>query len=404
MKVLVILSRVPYPLEKGDKLRAYHQLKELKKRHEIVLCCLSDSPVNPKAHEALEEISDRFFIYRLSRWRIALRLIFGVFSRLPFQVLYFYQRSVHKTIRELIARESPDHIYCQLIRTAEYAKHEHNYRKTLDYQDAFSKGIERRQERSYWPLREIFNIERRRLIQYETIVFEYFESKTIISAEDRRFIYHPERKNIAIITNGIEPAFFHAMPDISRKYHLVFTGNMNYPPNIETAEYIVQRILPELRKVLPDTKILLAGSSPHKRVKQLADDLNVEVSGWVDDIREAYASAELFFAPMQIGTGLQNKLLEAMAMEIPSITSELANRSLKATPGEHLIVGETTADYVEAIVALLNDAQKRHTLGKAGRKFVETHFSWQQSVRKLEMLMENQNSTMPGEVVSLHPN
>lgn len=396
MKIVVILSRVPFPLEKGDKLRAYHQIKELSKRHEVVLCCLSDSEIHPEASEALASISSRFHIFKLNRFRIALRLLFGVFSRKPYQVIYFYQRSIHQKIRKIIDSEKPDHIYCQLIRTAEYAKNEHNYPKTLDYQDAFSKGVERREQKSKWLLREIFNMERRRLIAYENIIFEYFELKTIISSEDRRFIYHPERKNIAIITNGIDTNFYTPKFEPEKKYHLVFTGNMSYPPNIETAEYIALKVLPELKKQMPEVQLLLAGSTPHARVKQLGKHDGITVSGWLDDIRSAYASAHIFFAPMQIGTGLQNKLLEAMAMEIPCITSELANRSLKAINGTHLMVGESIDDYVRAILELLSNTEAQRQLGRAGRTFVKNGFSWEKSVQTLEKLMETETSRLLG--------
>ena len=387
MKILVILSRVPYPLEKGDKLRAYHQLKALHKTHEVILCCLSDTQPHPNAEKALREISSQFHIFKLKRWRIYFNLLFGIFSRKPMQVIYFYQRKAHKAIQELIDSENPDHIYCQLIRTAEYAKNEHNYKKTLDYQDAFSKGVERREQKASWPLREIFRMERRRLIAYENIIFEYFEAKTIISAEDRRFIYHPERHDIAVITNGIDTAFFTPKYKKPKTHDLVFTGNMSYPPNIETAEFIVSQILPELQKHKPDISLLLAGSSPHKRVLHLAKTKGVEVSGWMDDIRDAYAHGRIFLAPMQIGTGLQNKLLEAMAMELPCVTSHLANRSLKAENHKELLVGEDVNSYVARILKLLESDAERSKIGKAGRIFVQNRFSWEKSVAKLEELM-----------------
>ena len=394
MKILVILSRVPFPLEKGDKLRAYHQLKVLHQKHEIVLCCLSDSKVHPDAEKALREISSSFHIFHLKRWRIAVNLFFGLFSRKPMQVIYFYQKKIHSAIKKIIEKDDPDHIYCQLIRTAEYAKNEHNYIKTLDYQDAFSKGVERREQKASWPLREIFRMERRRLIAYENIIFEYFELKTIISAEDRRFIYHPERQDIAVITNGIDTQFFTPDYQKTKSFDLVFTGNMSYPPNIETAEYIVNEILPKVQEVNPDINLLLAGSSPHKRVSQLANNKGVEVSGWLDDIRDAYAMGRIFLAPMLIGTGLQNKLLEAMAMELPCITSPLANRSLKAVDGRDLIVGNESEDYSKSIIDLLQSPKRRAELGEAGREFVHERFSWNQSVEKLEDLMTAQNENL----------
>lgn len=395
MKLFVILSRVPYPLDKGDKLRAYHQLAELSKRHDIILCCLSDStPSENDLHKA-RMVCKELHIFKLQRWRIALNLAFSFFSRKPWQVVYFYQSHVHSSIQALIEQHRPDHIYCQLIRTAEYAKNEHNYIKTLDYQDAFSKGMDRRSESSGWPLKGIFNSERRRLVAYENIIFEYFEAKTIISDEDRRYIYHPERKDIEIVTNGIDTDFFRSGVSKSRpQYDLVFTGNMGYAPNVETAEYIVNEVLPILRKHKPDATVLLAGSSPSRRVKALAAANGVSVSGWLEDIRTAYESGKVFFAPMQLGTGLQNKLLEAMAMQLPCVTSSLANKPLKAKAMEHIMVADNAEDYAARIMELLNDPSLSQSMGEAGRIFVEKNFSWKASVSILEnaMITENQKA------------
>lgn len=390
MKIFVLLSRVPYPLDKGDKLRAYRQLAELHKHHEITLCCLADRTPSEEDIHAAKAVCSELRVFQLSKWRIALNLALSFFSRKPLQVMYFYQRPVHRKIRALIAASAPDHIYCQLIRTAEYVKNEHNYIKTIDYQDAFSKGMDRRAERARWPLREIFASERRRLIAYENIIFEYFEAKTIISEEDRRYIYHPERKDIAVVTNGIDTEFFRK-DDSLPKYDLVFTGNMGYAPNVETAEYMVHRVMPLLREKIPGVTLLLAGASPARRVKALASEKGVSVSGRLDDIRTAYRSAKVFFAPMQIGTGLQNKLLEAMACELPCVTSSLANKALKATPDVSVAIADDPPACTEKLTELLENQQMCSDMGRSGREYVAARFSWQASVAKLEELMRSEN-------------
>lgn len=398
MKIFVLLSRVPFPLDKGDKLRAYHLLAALNERHHVVLCCLADNKPGDAAILETRKICSELHVFRLSRFRILINLAFSVFSRKPAQVMYFYQRPVHRKITALIEAAAPDHIYCQLIRTAEYVKNEHNFIKTIDYQDALSKGMDRRAEKAPWPVREIFASERRKLIAYENIIFEYFEAKTIISEEDRRYIYHPERKDIAIITNGIDTDFFRRSQDLNEagpaptiQYDLVFTGNMSYPPNIETAEYIVQRVLPLLRKQIPGVTLLLAGSSPSRRVKALVATEGITVSGWMDDIRDAYRSGKVFFAPMQIGTGLQNKLLEAMAMELPCVTSSLANKALRAPLSTAIAVEDEAQSYANRLSQLLPDIKAREEMGRAGRKFVAENFSWHAAARTLEDLMQHEN-------------
>lgn len=386
MKIFVLLSRFPYPLDKGDKLRAYYQIKELSAFHEIHLCCLDEANIPAEHIKHLESFCKSLTVIKLRKWQIAINLIIGLFSSLPFQVWYFYQSHAHRKIKQQIKNIQPDHIYCQLLRTAEYVKHEHAIRKTLDYMDTFSKGMERRIEGSGWK-KPFIKAEFQRLKKYENLIFEYFENKTIISEQDQEFIFHPNRAKIEIIPNGIDLSKFTPLP-INKQYDLVFVGNMRYAPNIESALFIVNDILPLLIKEKPDITILLSGSSPTKAVLELSSQ-NVTVSGWVDDIRESYAKGRIFFAPLNIGTGLQNKLLEAMAMGIPCISSGLANNALKASNKKEILIGSTPEEYKLLILNLLSDSQKSNSIAAAGKKYVENTFDWTGSTQKLIQLIEN---------------
>ncbi len=387
MKLLVVLSRVPYPLEKGDKLRAYHLVSRLAKRHEVFLFCLSDQRIDPAHVEHLRGICQHIEVVHLPRWRILLRLAAAVPSRVPFQTAYFHQRTAQRRIDAVIRDFRPDHVFCQLVRTTAYVRDRHELPKTLDYMDTLSKGTERRMEHAPFYLRPLLRAETRRLIAYENLMFDLFDHNIIISAQDRDFLYHPLRDEVAVIPNGVDLSYF-TPREGGQRHDLVFTGNMNYAPNIDSVLYLAERVLPLVRRERPGTSLLVSGVDPSPEVRELARrDPLITVTGWVRDIRDSYADAKIFCAPMQIGTGLQNKLLEAMAMRVPCITSALANNAVGAPPGEAILIGDAPEDYAAHILALLDDAALRGRIAANGHAFVRSHFDWDRSAEALEELL-----------------
>lgn len=384
MRLFFLVPRVPYPTEKGDKLRAFHQIMQLSKHHEIILCALNDGVLHEDAVPVLKKYVKAIHIIPISKFSIALNLIKTLFSKKPLQVGYFYNASSASKIRQLIENYKPDHIFCQLIRVAEYVKGI-PIPKTLDYQDVFSKGVERRCASSPFYLKPFLQIEYNRLLRYEHDAFEAFDNKIIISVPDRELIPHPDRNKIVVVANGVDPDFF--KPIVREKeYDLVFTGNMGYPPNIKSAEFLVNEILPKILPQKPDVRLLIAGANPHLRVLVLKS-ARVEVSGWVPDMRECYASARIFIAPMQIGTGLQNKLLEAMAMQIPCITSLLAFKALNAREGEDILVAQTPEEYASHILMLLNNKEKAAKIAQNGFELVHKNFNWERETGKINQLI-----------------
>ena len=379
---MVITSRFPYPLDKGDKLRAYHQIKELAKECEVHLVSLSNKNIHEKDKNELEKICKSVSIYKLNKLQSLLSLFGALFNKKPFQVALFYNKNIHKKIKKKTREINPNHIYCQLIRCAEYVKDEFDIPKTIDFMDVLSKGIERRISTSPFYLKKILETEAERLKIYENIMFEYFDNHAIISLQDQELIYHVKREEIAIIPNGIDTHFFSPDSKIKKKYTLLFNGNMQYQPNVKSAIYIVTYILPLVKEKIPRVSLLISGTSPTKEVQELASDA-VTVSGWMDDIRDAYNQAIIFIAPMQIGTGLQNKLLEAMAMEMPCVTSKLANNALNAKTNDEILIGNSKEEYAELIIKLINDSSKREALGKNGQTYVRNNFNWETSTKKL---------------------
>ncbi len=385
MKLFVILSRVPYPLEKGDKLRAFNQIKQLSKKHQIVLFALNDSKLDERALDELKKYCVSITIIRFSKFTIFLNLIRTLFSTKPFQVGYFYFSKAQQKVDELIKKHQPDHIYCQLIRTSEYVKKYSNIPKTLDYMDVFSKGIERRKSTDSFYMKPFLAFEYRRLLKYESYVFDFFNHKTIISEQDKNHIPHANKNEITVVPNGVDFEYFKPIA-LEKKFELLFNGNMNYPPNVESVEFLVNKIMPLVWEKLPETKLLISGASPNKKVLALQSS-RVVVSGWVDDIRDNFAQSKILVAPMQISIGLQNKLLEAMAMQIPCVTSTLANNAIGALHNNQIMVADSPSQYADYIIELLTDAQKAKQIALNGYRFANANFNWSTTTTILDKLI-----------------
>ncbi len=384
-KLVVLLSRFPYPLEKGDKLRAYHQITELSKTFEIYLIAISDHDI-PHAHQQqLAKFCKEIHLIRITKWSIVVNLFFAFFSNKPFQTGYFFSLKGKKRVDVLLESIKPKYIYSQLIRTSEYIKNYHVCPKTIDYMDALSMGIERRIEKAPWYAKWIFRSEAKRLKNYERIIFDYFEHKTIISDQDRAFILHPNRHEIASIPNGIDTRFFD-YPKSTPRYDLVFIGNLSYAPNIEAVEYISEQLLQKNKHLT----CLISGATPHQTVEKIARNTpQITLQGWIDDIREAYVSGKIFIAPMMIGTGMQNKLLEAMALGIPCITSTLANNAIQATHDVNILVANTPEEFLAAIDALLNDGALYQRIARNGQAFIRENYSWEKSTQELANIISS---------------
>ncbi len=387
MKILVVLPRFPYPLDKGDKLRAYHQIVELAKRHEVYLFALSHTKIEHDHYNHLNTYCTAVDYVRL-HW---LESIWGVFKAFltgkPLQIGYWTSRRARKAYAAWERQVQPDVVYCQMVRTIPTVE-ESSCRKVLDFQDALSLNTRRRMERSHGLWRLILKYEYRALQRTEQEALRLFETTIVIAEADRDAI----SPSTTIVPNGVDTDYFNnnaLTKSHNNTFYIVFCGNMSYAPNVDAACWLVKEIMPLVWEQCPyGTKVLIAGADPKPAVRALAGP-RVTVSGRLDDIRTAYASARIFVAPMRIGSGMQNKLLEAMAMKLPCITTTIAATPLGATAWEHLLVGDT-AEQIADLIVKLGIEELHEAIAEGGHRFVLEHYSWAAAVEPLEQLLHEQ--------------
>lgn len=387
MKVAVLLTRIPFPLMKGDKLRAYYQIKELAKQHEVYLFCLNYKDEEEKAKEELLKYCKTIHIEKLNLFSSLLRVCFSVFSFLPFQTAYYNSPKAKKHFKSFVEKNNIELCYFQFVRLAPFAK-KINKKKVLDFQDTLSVNMKRRADNSGLLERLLFSIEAKRLARYESKMFEVFDALTIITDADRKLLKSPRKEEVHIIPNGVAESYFTYPQPKEKSYDVLFSGAMSYAPNIDAAEYLIKEIMPLVWEKKPNVKIAIAGGGAPISLQKEANE-RIILPGWVDDMKEYYSQTKIFIAPMRIGTGLQNKLLEAMAMNVACVTSPLANQALKAKDKEEILIANTTKEYADYVIELLDNKELAQNIASKGKDYVFNQYSWQTNCEKLSNIFKN---------------
>lgn len=386
MKVLAILPRFPYPIDKGDKLRAFHQLRELARIHEVYLFALCEEDLSQENLDALSSFCKQIEVFRLSKAGILWRLFCNIFSVLPFQTAYYFDRRAGKRLAKFSEKTKPDVAYFQLVRCAEYL----NYVKcpsVLDFQDAMSENMKLRARKETLLLRPVFRMESKRLKNYEITCSERFQGLTIISEKDKSLLPLEAAERCKVVGNGIDFSFYESAHSDAVSSDIVFVGAMSYLPNVDAAEYLVHHILPELASSQLFPKVCIVGADPTPRVLKLAS-AQVEVTGRVEDTRPYYRGAKMLVAPMFISTGVQNKILEAMSMGIPVVTTPQAASALNGVASIPLLTASDAAEFAGQISFILENAHEAETIAAQAKEFVHRFFSWESAGIELEKVLK----------------
>ena len=393
MKILAVLSRFPYPIEKGDKLRAYYQLKGLSAEHEIHLICLDEKQPNPADLAEVMTFCKTVEVIHFPLIGRLFNLISGLFNEKPFQVNYFRSEKMRRRIGEIVKEKQIDLCYVQLIRLGMNTPRISGLCYFLDYMDAFSVGMKNRIPLSSWYMKPFVKLEAQRLERYEKAIAVNFDGFSIISDTDRQALGEQLSQKVEVIRNGVGDVFFESPPDnpmetapanvVSPKYDLIFTGNMGYHPNVQAGKFLVEAIVPALQSLGIEPVVCLAGARPSPEIRALESE-SVHVTGFVDDLRTFMWQSRMLVAPLLSGQGLQNKLLESMAMGLPTLTTSLANSALMANDGTEILVCESPSEFAEKIKWCLDNPEKAGEIGLNGRKFVEREYKWEASNAKLE--------------------
>ncbi|MBO6516398.1 MAG: glycosyltransferase [Bacteroidia bacterium] len=377
MKILFLANRIPYPPFRGDKLKIYNLGRRIEAQHHVYLIAFVEKKSELRYKPELDKIFKEVILVYQPKWKSWFNSALNFLGRMPFQLAYFKSKRMHQVLADFLRRQPIDVIHTQHLRMSQYTSHMKDVPRILDLPDAYSLYWQRRKQVKRPLVNRVFDsLESGRVVEAEKIIYKY-DLNLVCSVEDRDHLLsiHPGSK-VGLLRNGVDlETFAFSKHDYGRNQTLLFTGNMDYAPNVDAVIYFVEELLPVIQKSFPQTRLVIAGQRPVKSVLDLACE-SVEVTGFVKDISEMYQHADVVVAPLRFGAGTQNKVLEAMAMGVPVVCTDIGFKGLEIESGEGVFHARNGDDFVQKVCQLLESKELRERTGQTGLELARTKFSW----------------------------
>ncbi len=390
MKLLFLANRIPYPPYRGDKLKIFNLASRLAEKHELFLLTFTETDEDKQYKKELEKVFKEVHLVHFPRWKSLLQCLKHLFSDLPFQVAYFQSSELRHKLKNLLQQHQFDGIHVQHLRMAPYLMKRKDLPIILDLPDAFSLYWERRKNIHRGYFQTLFeNEEQKRVLLFEKKALKEFKYSLVCSREDLEYLKQKHKiQNLRLLPNGVDLKTFKAdKHDYSHNHTLLFTGNMDYEPNVDAVIYFTKEILPLIHSQFPQVKFMIAGQRPILKVQELAND-KVEITGFVKDLAKVYNSASIVVAPLRFGAGTQNKVLEAMAIGIPVVCSNIGFKGLGIESGEGAFMQTEAASFAQSVCALLASENLRKQTGEKGKEIIQKKFDWDVIANQLELLFK----------------
>ncbi len=386
MNILYLCHRIPYPPNKGDKIRAFHQLRALREQHEVDVVTLADDDHDFGYRDALATYCRELTVFRLDPQMARVRSIPYLLSRTPLTLPYFYSAQLSKHVREALQKRSYDRIVVYSSAMAQYVECVQQIPIITDLVDVDSDKWMQYASLSRLPLSAIYRREGLALRRYERRVCEHSAAVVVSTDREARLIREiSSAAAVHAISNGVDTRYFDpaAAPRMAGPPAVIFTGDMSYFPNASAVIYFAREVLPLIQASVPNTRFLIVGRNPGKAVLQLQAHEGIEVTGYVEDIRTHFARAQVAVAPFSIACGIQNKILEAMAYGLPIVATRRVLQGLTPQVAEMVATGDTSKELAASVVQLLRSPEKAKGRGVKSRQRVTAYYNWDRSMTLL---------------------
>lgn len=392
MNILFVSSYVPSRI----RVRPYNFIKALIRRgHQITLVC-GATPDDSAALDELHHICKRVVAVEMGKVQLVANVLRALPGDLPFQAALSFGPPLLGAVQYEVMNHHYDVAHIEHLRASAVSDALQSLPAVLDAVDSISLLFERAFRRSPgFKSRAMALLDLARTRRYEANYTARYDQVLVSSPEDAwalrelaRFAddEHVARENIHVVPNGVDLDYFTPQPLERFPATLVFSGKMSYHANVAAALFLVQEIMPLVWAQRPEVQLTIAGSAPPREIQALSADPRITVTGYVEDLRPYLAQATLAVTPLRYGVGIQNKVLEAMAMGTPVIAARQVTHALQVEEGCDLLLAQEAPDYAQAILALLEDEPLRRLIGRAGRRYVEQHHNWNHAAARLEEL------------------
>lgn len=387
MKILFLISQLPYPADTGAKIRGFNLLKNLSASHSITLATFGDKVKDADKLRIIQKFCKEVILVpkKNNSFIVALTNLFSVY---PYSSDKYYSRIMVKTIASMVKKEKFGLIHSDSLQVSRNVLGVKGIPKVLTEHNIEFRIFLRAVQSCKNPIKKLyFYIQYLKLKKYEINAVKQFDRVIAVSEEDKKFLLSFVSENkISVAPNGVDTQYFSPSTIDYRPNSLIFTGSMDWLPNIDAMEYFCKEILPLVWKVDDKVKLYIVGRMPPKTIANLAKkDSRITVTGAVEDVRPYLEKAALFITPLRIGGGTRLKILEAMAMGKAVLSTSIGCEGLAVKDMENIAISDTVSDFASKVIELLNDESLRNRLGSEGRRLVEKEYDWKTVADKLDI-------------------
>ncbi|MEM6536585.1 MAG: TIGR03087 family PEP-CTERM/XrtA system glycosyltransferase [Pseudomonadota bacterium] len=402
-EALFVCHRIPYPPDKGDKIRSWQLFRRLTDHFDVHLAAFVDDPADWQHEEMLRSMTASLTLGPMRRSLATVRGLKGFLTGQALSIPYYSDKRMWERIREISTRNLAVEVafsstaaqYLGLLDT-DRNRSFGNRPRIVDLCDADSEKWRAYAREKSFPMSAIYGREAKKLAVVEAQIIEAADAAFAVSAEEARMLQKIAGADASVgwVANGVDTEYFSQTRSSGRAQEsdgasIVFTGAMDYWANVEAVQWFAAEIWPTIQREIPSATFTIVGARPTKEVVSLAEQSGIVVTGTVPDVRPYLWGADLAIAPMRIARGVQNKVLEAMASETALVATHAAIEGVALTANDHCAAADDADDFARGVIELLTNHQKRDGFARRGRSFVEEHYRWETCLKRFDDILEN---------------